>query len=663
MLFRYAALIGFCLLIGLTAGAQTDFTTRKTTNKKALKYYTAAGEALNVQRYAEAVAELTKAIEADARFVDAYQDRASAYYFDGRYAEAVADYERVLALAPELDPRLYFYLGETQYRLDRYAEARTNLDAYLQRAGDRKGRLIDKARRLRANVDFAADAVANPVPFAPEKLSESVNLPGRAEYLPVVSVDGQQLIFTAVVRNQEDFFVTERDTATGDWRPARELEGVNTPENEGAQTISADGRTIVFTACNRRGGFGSCDLYYSEQRDGRWTPPANLGATINTRAWESLPALSADGNTLYFSSNRAGGAGGKDLYVSRRSADGNWQAPENLGAPLNTPGDEQSPFLHPDGQTLYFMSDALPGMGGTDLYLSRRTATGAWGAPENLGYPINTKADEGALFITLDGRTAYFATDRDVLGTGASALADPRGGRPTDIYSFELPATVRPKPVTYVRARVFDVATGEPLSARVDFEDLSGDLAPSSARTRPDGTFLLTLPLGRDYALNVAQDGYFFHSENFALSAADADPAQPFALEIGLRPLPPVSDAPAAAPTVESAPIVLRNVLFETGSATLKPVSRAELDRLRDLLNSRPQLRIQLNGHTDNVGSAADNLRLSEDRARAVYDYLVAAGIDPARLRSAGYGETRPLASNDTPAGRRQNRRTAFVVW
>ena len=663
MTLRTATLLLCFVGLWANAEAQTGYTTAKTTNKKALKYYEAAGAALDTRRYADAVAELDKAIKADERLVDAYQDRASAYYFDGRYDEAIADYERVVELAPELDPRLYFYLGETQFRADRYAEARTNLRAYIERADGRRGKLLDKAKQLLANVEFAATAVANPVPFTPEKLSASINLPGRAEYLPVLSVDGEQLLFTAVVRNQEDFYLARRDTATGDWLPAVALEGVNTPENEGAQTISADGRTIVFTACNRRGGRGSCDLYYSERRDGRWTPPANIGSTINTKAWESLPALSADGNTLYFSSNRPGGRGGKDLYVSRRGPDGLWQRPENLGEPLNTPGNEQSPFLHPDGQSLYYMSDALPGMGGTDLYLSRKGADGTWQPPENLGYPINTKGDEGALFITLDGRTAYFATDRDVLGAGESALNDPRGGRPTDIYQFELPEPVRPRPVTYVRARVYDVTTDAPLLATVGFDDLTGGGAPSTASTRPDGTFLLTLPLGNDYGLRVEKEGYFFHSENFALGAAGADPDQPFLLEIGLRPLPPVAAPPAAAPgEPTAAPIVLRNVLFETGSAALKPVSRTELDRLRDLLRSRPRMRIRLQGHTDNVGSEADNLRLSRDRARAVYDYLVQSGIAADRLESAGYGETRPLATNDTPAGRRQNRRTEFVV-
>ena len=660
-MLRFCCLLLFgCFLVNTQA--QTGYTTRKTTNRKALKYYEEAGSALDGQRYAAAIEALDKAIKADDKLVDAYQDRASAQYYLKNYDQAIVDYERVLALAPELDPRLYYYLGETQLKADRYAEAQTNLTRFIELADGRKGRLLDKAERLRGSAAFAARATQQPVPFRPEKLSDAINLPDRAEYLPVVSVDGQQLIFTAVVRGDENFYISERDAATGEWLPAQELAGVNTDQNEGAETISADGRTIVFTGCNRPGGKGSCDLYYSERRDGRWTPPANLGAPVNTRNWESLPALSADGNTLYFSSNRPGGLGGKDLYVSRRVRGGGWSEPENLGAPVNTAADDQSPFLHPDGRSLYFMSQGHPGMGGYDLFVSRLEGK-QWATPENLGYPINTKNDEGALFITLDGRTAYFATDREYATGEQSSFSDPRGGEPTDIYRFELPESVRPLAATYVKARVYDAVTKEPLSASVAFENLSEGGETSSSATRPDGTFLLTLPMNSDYALSIEKEGYFFHSENFALSAADADPDQPYLLEIGLRPLPaaaaPSAPVTAAAP---AAPIVLRNVLFETGSAELKPVSQTELNRLRDLLNSRPRMRIQLNGHTDNVGSDADNLQLSKDRARAVYDYLVAQGIDAARLQSEGYGETRPVSSNETPEGRRQNRRTEFVV-
>ena len=657
---RIGLVVSLVFGIYASVGAQ-EFTTYKTTTGKAKKAYEAAGMALDRQDYATAVEQLTKAIKADDRFYDAYQDRASAHYFLTDYEGAITDYQRAIELMPDGDPRLYFYLGETQYKADRYAEALVQLDEYIDRAEGRRGRLLDKARRLRAATVFAAEAIKNPVPYTPEKLSEAINRPDRAEYLPVVSVDGEQLIFTAVVRNDENFYISQRDAETGEWLPAQELAGVNTPQNEGAETISADGRTIVFTACNRPDGKGSCDLYYSEQRDGRWTPPANIGSPINTKDWESLPALSPDGNTLYFSSNRAGGLGGKDIYVSRREAGGGWSAPENVGEPVNTSADDQSPFLHPDGRSLYFMSQGHPGMGGYDLFVSRADTDGQWQTPENLGYPINTKNDEGALFITLDGRTAYMATDREYATGGASSFSNPRGGGPTDIYRFELPPSARPLPVTYVKARVYDAVTKAPLTASVDFENLTRG-GNSRTATRPDGTFLLTLPLDSDYALSIEKAGYFFHSENFALSVEGADSGQPYRLEIGLRPLPPTQPVANIPAPSAAEPIILRNVLFETGSAALKPVSRTELNRLRDLLNSRPRMRIQVNGHTDNVGGEADNLQLSKDRARAVYDYLVGEGIDPDRLQSEGYGETRPIATNDTAEGRRQNRRTAFVV-
>jgi len=343
---------------------------------------------------------------------------------------------------------------------------------------------------------------------------------------------------------------------------------------------------------------------------------------------------------------RPGGKGGRDLWFTTRQAGGKWSKPENLGATINTDLDEQTPFLHPDGQTLYFTSNGLPGMGENDLYLVRRQPDGTWGTPQNLGFPINTKANEGTLTVSLDGRTAYFAANRP----------DSQGG--IDIYQFEMPANARPQPVTYARAKVKDAVTGKPLIAKVEFTDLKTGLSYVSANTKSDGSFLVCLPAGKDYALNVNKEKYLFYSENFNLvETATFD--KPFLLNIELQPIG--SNPDAAAPV--SKPIALRNVFFETGSAALLPSSAAELDRLAALLTEVPTLRIQINGHTDNVGDDGSNLKLSEARAKSVYDYLATKNVAADRLKFKGYGEAQPIETNDTPEGRSRNRRTEFVVW
>ncbi|MBK7408545.1 MAG: OmpA family protein [Saprospirales bacterium] len=376
-----------------------------------------------------------------------------------------------------------------------------------------------------------------------------------------------------------------------------------------------------------------------------------MGEPVNTGAWESQPSLSGDGKSLYFASDRIDGKGGKDIWVSYRSADGSWGAPQNLGDTINTSKDEQGPFIHPDGQTLYFMSDGHPGMGSADIFFSRRTPGGPWQTPVNMGYPINSKSAEGLLVVSIDGKTAYFASNRSDLNPTTSY------GKPTyDLYSFELYEAARPAPVTYVKAVVRDADTRLPLEAVAEFLDLETGQIAAGATTDKDGQFLVVLPAGKNYALNVSKPKYLFFSEHFELKEP-ASVEKPFLLEIELQPI-----SQNGAPVEEKA-IVLKNVFFESGSALLLPESKGELEKLRNLLEENPGLRIQINGHTDNVGSEADNQSLSEQRAKAVYSYLADKGIDRLRLRFKGFGESRPVDTNETEEGRQHNRRTEFTVF
>jgi outer membrane protein OmpA-like peptidoglycan-associated protein len=371
---------------------------------------------------------------------------------------------------------------------------------------------------------------------------------------------------------------------------------------------------------------------------------------VNTSAWESQPSLSANGRQLFFASDRPGGQGRNDIWVSDRNPDGSWGNPRPLSDSINTAGMDQSPFIHPDGQTLYFMSDGHPGMGQTDLYYSRLRPDGKWGKPQNMGYPINTTANEGALVVGLSGEKAYFATDRaDIAGRA------PEGRIPySNIFEFDLYPEARPRPVTYLLVKVLDAQTGAPLLAQADILELEEQTLFASSTTDEKGELLVCLPAGRDYALNVNKEDYLFYSENFALSDSFSL-NRPFEVEAALEPVKTTSDE-------ERKPIVLRNVFFETGSAELLPESRGELDRLVLLLEENPDIHIRINGHTDNVGSEEDNLQLSDARAASVLAYLNQAGIAKSRLESKGFGETQPMAPNDTPAGRRLNRRTEFVI-
>ncbi len=654
-MYKYILLFIFTLT-SILAVAQ-NYTTEQTASKRQQKLYREAEQLAFRQNYQEALKNLDKLLSKDPAFIDALILRGQIAYDQNALAKARQDFDQTLNLDADYNDIVRYMLGITEWKLDKFTEAIAHLEAYLATNPDNSFRKTNAQRYLN-NARFAAKAIQNPVPFEPKSLGDGINTE-QPEILPTLTADESMLFYTTLINGQQDILMSVKKN--GVWQPGILLKGVSSPRgDEASPSISANGKVLVFTACGRKDGYGSCDLYYSEVRNGQWTAPKNMGSTINTKSWESQPSISSDGRFLFFASERGGGKGAKDLWVSIRAGNGEWTTPQNLGATVNTSADEQAPFIHADGRTLYFMSKGHPGMGEFDLYRTTLQEDGTFTSPENLGYPINSKANEGALSVSLDGQTAYFDSDRNLLQSEGNVTNNDIQG--TDLYSFELYPAMRPQPVTYVRASVTNAETNRILSeAEVEFIDLATGEVYRSSLTDWDGEFLTVLPVGKNYALNVRKPGFVFHSENFALresyNAADA-----FELEIALQPIP---ETVAEVETVEpkSKPVILKNIFFETASAQLRPESRTELESLQNLLDENPQLRIQINGHTDNVGSEIDNQQLSEARAEAVYQFLVENGIVAERLRFKGFGESQPIASNDTPEGRQRNRRTEFVVW
>jgi len=540
---------------------------------------------------------------------------------------------------------LDFRLGEALYLTGNYGEA---LEALLRFLDTRPGgNLLARAVILRDHASFAASAVRNPVPFDPVDPGEGVNTPGD-EYWPVLSVDGNTLLFTRRVpiqggagnALQEDFFISHPDS--GEWSPAVPLTDLNTPANEGAPTLSADGKLLFFTLCNHPGGLGSCDIWYARWENGHWSSPRNAGEPVNTPGWEGQPSLSAFGDLLVFSSERPGGKGKKDLWkvtLTGWRADGSpvWGGVMNGGDSLNTPGDEISPFLHPGGRDLFFASDRWPGMGGYDLFRSVLLPGGEWSAPFNLGYPVNTPGNEQGLVTDRTGVMAWMATGRTP------------GGH-MDIVSFQLNEADRPSPVTFIRGKIVNDSTGLPVAARVSISGPPESHFPgTSLEAGHDGTFLVALPLGEELLFSVGHPGFLFYSEGFCFREGAGAP-EPVEREIRLRP---------ASPGIS---ISLYQIFFATDQYEILPPSEPELLVLLDFLQKNPTLRIEIGGHTDHTGSEEWNLRLSEQRAASVRDYLVKRGIAPERLTSRGYGMSQPIAPNNTEQGRAQNRRTSIRI-
>jgi outer membrane protein OmpA-like peptidoglycan-associated protein len=411
---------------------------------------------------------------------------------------------------------------------------------------------------------------------------------------------------------------------------------LNEEPAKGGITISQDGEWMLFAGNFSRSGFGNFDIYLTTSTPTGWSDPYNLGENINTEFWESSPSISPDKQTLYFSSNRPGGFGGKDLYFSRRQPNGSWGPAENMGPNFNTPADDLAPFIHSDNQTLYFTSGGHPGYGGSDIYVCRKGPNGEWSVPENLGYPINTIGDEGSMIVTADGKTAYYASN----------AVDTRGG--LDLYSFELPAFARPKRTLWIKGQVSDAATKKGLPSAVELKEISSGSVLERVMTDERGNFLVTLPVGLDYTFTVNRKGYLFYSDNFLLATKPSDST--YRKDIALQPI------------VVNSSLELKNILFETNSFTLDPSSYTELDKVVQLMKDNPAIKVMIKGHTDNVGNAAANLTLSNNRAKSVVAYLVSKGILATRLSSKGFGASQPVATNDSEEGKARNRRTELVV-
>ncbi|HEX4956908.1 MAG TPA: OmpA family protein [Lacibacter sp.] len=626
----------FLLLCTVQSNAQW-YNPDKVEKKLGYKYGIALNEA-KARNYDEALRLLDGCIADDKRFVDAWLSKAGILSERKKYKTSIDHYKQAFQLDAVYSSNYLLPYSIALAGNGDFAAAHAAVTTFLTKPN--LNERIVKAAQYRLNTYNFALAyeqqyhTGNYV-LAPQNLGDSINS-AFLEYLPSVTVDGTTLLLTRRVNNNnEDFFISNKNK--NGWSKAIPLPGeLNTVVNEGAPSISQDGKQIVFAANYGNEGEGNFDIYTSFLNKNGWGPKLNMGRNINTEYWETQPCLSPDKKTLYFVASDPTGFGGSDLYVSYLQANGRWSEARNMGAGINTGADEGSPFMHADNQTLYFTSKGHQGYGGNDVFMVRKQADGSWSQPLNLGYPINTIDEEGGLVIASDAKTVYFASDG----------WDSRGG--LDIFTFELPAHVRPYKTLWVHGNVFDTKTKEGLPSNVELIDLGTAQTISNVQTDEEGNYLITLPVGKNYAFNVNRKGYLFFSESFMLQQKENDSA--YHINIGLTPIE------------INASIVLKNIFFDSKKAELKPESMIELDKVVQLLKENPALSIEISGHTDNVGKPADNILLSNNRAKAVINYLLYKGVAAGRLSHKGFGETKPIAANTTEEGRAQNRRTELKV-
>lgn len=663
------------LLIGLTTSCATaqHYSTK---NKKAIKLFE-AGRSLpgttidNSSGYPKpnfkgGIEKLEAAIEKDPNFLEAHQLAGEFNEKVRNYEKAVYHYKKALEIDPgsNLGGTLYYVLADLQFNNGEYADVVKYADMVLN---SRSRAISDEMRmatmKLKDNATFSQDAMANPSSIEPINIGRGINT-DRDEYFPTITVDGKTLLFTRDLassgpppnNHQEDFFVSNLSDKNI-WMTADPMpKNINTAYNEGAPTLGPDGRSLIFIACamddrydygSGRQGRGSCDLFYTKKIGSKWVNPVNIPGYINSGNWESQPSLSADGRTVYFV-RRSGRAmnNNSDIWMSTMDDKGIWGKPVRLPDNINTPFAETSVLIHPDGKTLYFASNGHKGMGGSDIYISRKDKNGNWGNPENLGYPINTKGNENSLLVNATGDVAFFASDR------------PGGFGGLDIYYFIMPENLRPTKTTYFEGLVYDASTSNrtPIPGRFELIDVeTGEQVIEANADQLTGEFMVSLPLDKEYALNVSYPGYAFYSKNFNMK----EPEGLEALHMDV-PMYPIGTGPS---------VKLDNVFFDISAATLRKESFAELNKLADFLANNETVKIELGGHTDSRGDADKNQKLSENRAKAVYDYLVSKGIKADRLKYKGYGETVPVYTDETievlPADQQEkahqaNRRTEY---
>ena len=607
-----------------------------TKSRKAIKAYREAKSALGSQNFDESKDLLEKALMFDDQFVEAWILLGDVFVEIGDKLRAIASYKKSILIDPEFSFPMYYRLANTEHSLGIYSESLEHIQKYLvyKRISSNYRK---KALSLKKSCEFSINAMNSPVTFNPVNLGIKVNSDAD-EYLPALSADGSTLIFTRSenvkgVRN-EDFYISYNDT--DEWQFANNLgEPINTLKNEGAQCITADGKTLYFTACSRNDSYGRCDIYQSDFVNEKWTNPVNLGPNINTESWESQPAISSDGRQLFFVSNRPGGRGGKDIWVSYKNASGVWMEAKNIGDKINTRKDDISPFLHWDNQTLYFASKGFVGMGGFDVFVSRLNGSGEWGEATNIGYPINSPSDENSLIVAKDGRTAYFAS---------SFFNEDRND--LDLYTFDLPQESRSLEVAYMQGLITDSKTNWPIKADIELVNLKSGKSYKSSESDLEGNYMFCLPSDAEYALTVNKKKYLFYSENIKLGREGSIIAKNFKLQ----------------PLEVGEQVRLDNIFFELNSFDLKDESVVELNKIIKFMASNPFLVIEIGGHTDNSGSKAYNLNLSDDRARSVKDALVQRGIPSDRIQTKGYGISVPLNTNSSEQERALNRRTELKI-
>lgn len=580
-----------------------------------------------------------------------------ALYYFGEYnarqgelwiTEAV--WSHLLDICPDYKAEVLFKLGVILMENGKQEQGLDMLQRYTTHP-ERDKRMVAQAESILSELDLVERLTSNPLPFDPQPLEHICT--DDDEYLAVISPDGEMCFFTRRSEKRDKYggpaidkkvvkemFSLARARPDGKFGKGSPMPTpFNDGLNEGGPTVDAANRELYFTVCDRdKEGYQNCDIYVSKRTGMYWSVPESVGEHINKPdSWESQPSISPNADQLYFASNRKGGKGGIDIYVCERNEDDSWGDPKNLGSTINTPKDEKSPFIHSDGKTLYFSSNGHAGLGGFDVFLTTRIGND-WGEAQNIGYPINTDEDDLGLTVSLDGKKGYFSSNKlKIKGKGG-----------WNVFYFEMPETIRPQKVTLIKGSLVDEYEQPELDAELEIKNIN---SRESQRIKVDETTgeyaaVVSREPDVDHIVTVKKKGAAFSSKYLA-SSNDHSIVK---ADLEVRDIK------------KGEAYRLNDITFETNSFELNRMAIGVIEEFVVFLNNNPDVDVEIQGHTDNVGSDRENLTLSKNRARVVFDYMVKNGIKQSRLRHDGFGHSQPVASNDSESGRAQNRRTVFVI-
>lgn len=606
------------------------------------------------------------------------------YMADDNHAKAIESLEKAWEGNNDVAPDVLYLLGKAyhySYEFDTAIEkTRKFINTYQPTGNDEVDRhRLDNAERRIEQCRNAKTMVKNPVRVFVDNLGPAINTK-YPEYGPVITADESMLVFTSRregttggekdprdFQYYEDLYVSSQDEQ-GRWTGAVNMRDLNTDGHDASIGLSYDGQ-ILYTY----NGTPTGTILTSEIEGEEWSEPEKMNRRINGKSHETSASVSPDEKFFYFVSDREEddygqeSFGKKDIFYSEKDEKGRWGKVKNIGAPINTELNEEACFIHADGRTMYFSSEGHKSMGEYDIFKSVKDENGNWSDPVNLGYPVNTPAQDVFFVMAGSGRFGYYSTvkqsgygDQDIYkitflgpeklmvqGAEDNLMASLNSGISDKVVEKEMDIeTVR---LTLLKGTVTDAISEEPIRADIEIVDNEkNEVVNITNSNSSTGKYMVSLPSGKNYGISVKAEGYLFHSENFNIPATT-----------GYQEV--IKDIVLSKVGVGSS-IVLKNIFFDYNKASLRPESYPELDRLHKLLENYPDMRIEIGGHTDDHGSLKYNTELSESRAKAVVDYLVNMGIDSDRLEYKGYAYLNPIDTNDTEEGRQNNRRVEFKV-